>query len=95
MSPNPSKFSFEVQSRKFLAFFLTNLGIEENSYKFQDIINLANMMSVKEVQQLMGRIISLSIFLSCVGDKASHFSQLTGEAKGSSGPQSVNHPYRI
>ncbi|MCI57467.1 hypothetical protein A2U01_0078718, partial [Trifolium medium] len=52
---------------------LTNRGIEANPDKCQDIIDMRSPSSIKEVQQLTGRIATLSRFLSCTGEKAFHF----------------------
>ncbi|GAU47561.1 hypothetical protein TSUD_404080 [Trifolium subterraneum] len=60
MRLSSAKCSFGVQVGKFLGFLLTHRGIEANPYKCQDIINMKSPTSVKEVQQLMGRISALS-----------------------------------
>ncbi|WJX58397.1 hypothetical protein P8452_43858 [Trifolium repens] len=73
MRLNPAKCSFGVQSGKFLGFMLTNRGIEANPDKCQAIIDMRSPTTVKEVQQLTGRIAALSRFLSCAGEKAFHF----------------------
>jgi len=73
MRLNPAKCTFGVQAGKFLGFLLTNRGIEANPDKCQDIINMRSPCSIKEVQQLTGRLAALSRFLSCAGDKAFAF----------------------
>ncbi|KAK2425775.1 hypothetical protein QL285_024519 [Trifolium repens] len=73
MRLNPAKCSFGVQAGKFLGFMLTRRGIEANPEKCQAIINMRSPTSVKEVQQLTGRIAALSRFLSCAGEKSCHF----------------------
>jgi hypothetical protein len=73
MRLNPAKCSFGVQAGKFLGFMLTKRGIEANPEKCQAIINMRSPSSVKEVQQLTGRIAALSRFLSCAGEKSCHF----------------------
>jgi hypothetical protein len=70
---NPAKCSFGVQAGKFLGFMLTRRGIEANPEKCQAIINMRSPTSVKEVQQLTGRIAALSRFLSCAGERSCHF----------------------
>jgi hypothetical protein len=65
MRLNPAKCSFGVQSGKFLGFMLTNRAIEANPDKCQAIIDMRSPTTVKEVQQLAGRIAALSRFLSC------------------------------
>ncbi|RDX67047.1 Retrovirus-related Pol polyprotein from transposon 17.6, partial [Mucuna pruriens] len=61
---NPEKCSFGVQARKFLGYMLIERGIESNPKKFQAIINIRSPRTMKEVQQLTGRITTLSRFLS-------------------------------
>jgi hypothetical protein len=56
MRLNPTKCSFGVQAGKFLGFMLTNRGIEANPEKCQAIIDMRSPETVKEVQQLTGRI---------------------------------------
>src|ERR1051325_10307850 len=73
MRLNPDKCTFGVQAGKFLGFMLTNRGIEANPDKCQAIIDMRSPTSVREVQQLTGRLAALSRFLSCAGDKSIHF----------------------
>ncbi|PNX78768.1 gag-pol polyprotein, partial [Trifolium pratense] len=73
MRLNPAKCSFGVQAEIFLGFMLTHRGIEANPEKCQAIIDMRSPSSIKEVQQLIGRIAALSRFLSCSGEKAFHF----------------------
>ncbi|RDX84523.1 hypothetical protein CR513_34409, partial [Mucuna pruriens] len=49
---------------KFMGFILTERGIEANPKKCQVVINIRIPRNVKGVQQLVGRITTLSIFLS-------------------------------
>nr|KYP57086.1 Retrovirus-related Pol polyprotein from transposon 17.6 [Cajanus cajan] len=67
---NPAKCSFGVQAGKFLGFLLTHRGIEANPDKCSAIINMRSPATVKEVQQLTGRMASLSHFLSKAADKS-------------------------
>nr|KYP70636.1 Transposon Ty3-G Gag-Pol polyprotein [Cajanus cajan] len=67
---NPKKCSFGVQAGKFLGFLLTHCGIEANPDKCSAIINMRSPSMVKQVQQLTGRMASLSRFLSRAADKA-------------------------
>ncbi|XP_020228479.1 uncharacterized protein LOC109809548 [Cajanus cajan] len=67
---NPDKCSFGVQAGKFLGFLLAHRGIEANLDKCSAIINMRSPSTVKEVQQLTGRMASLSRFLSKSADKA-------------------------
>nr|KYP69461.1 Retrovirus-related Pol polyprotein from transposon 17.6 [Cajanus cajan] len=72
---NPEKCSFGVQVGKFLDFLLTHRGIETNPDKCSAIINMRSPSTVKEVQQLAGRMAPLSRFLSRSADKVLSFFQ--------------------
>ena len=60
---------FGVEASKFLGFLLTERRIEENPEKCAAIIGMRSPVSVKEVQQLTGRMTALSRFVSTGGDK--------------------------
>jgi len=51
-----------VEAGKFLGFLLTERGIEANPEKCAAIIAMRSPISVKEVQQLKGRMVALSRF---------------------------------
>ena len=72
---NPEKCVFGVEARKFLGFMLTERGIEANPNKCAAIIAMRNPTSVKEVQQLTGRMSALSRFVSAGGEKGHHYFQ--------------------
>jgi hypothetical protein len=60
MRLNPAKCTFGVRSGKFLGFMSSEQGIKENPDKCRAITEMRSRMSVKEVQQLTGRIAALS-----------------------------------
>jgi len=66
---NPEKCVFGVEAGKFLGFLLTEHGIEANPAKFARILAMRSLTSVKEMQQLTGRMAALSRFVSAGGDK--------------------------
>jgi len=66
---NPEKCVFGVEAGKFLGFMLTERGIEANPDKCVAIIGMRSPTSVKEVQQLTGRMTALSRFVSAGGEK--------------------------
>lgn len=69
MHLNPAKCSFRVQARKFLGFMLTMRGIKDNQDNCRAVVDMRIPISVNEVHQLIGRLVALSRFLSCIGDK--------------------------
>ena len=66
---NPEKCVFGVEASKFLGFLLTERGIEANLEKCATILAIRSPASVKEVQQLAGRMVALSKFVSAGGEK--------------------------
>ncbi|XP_072064520.1 uncharacterized protein [Arachis hypogaea] len=73
MKLNQEKCAFGVQSRKFLGFMLTYRGIEANPEKCQAILNMRSPKTVKEVQQLTGRLAALARFLPRIAHRSHHF----------------------
>ncbi|XP_057418168.1 uncharacterized protein LOC130712350 [Lotus japonicus] len=63
MRLNPEKCTFGVRSGKFLGYMLTDQGIELNPDKCEAIKNMKSPRTVKEVQQLAGRMAALGRFL--------------------------------
>ena len=72
---NPKKCVFEVEVGKLLRFMLIDRGIEVNPEKCVAIIEMRTLPTVKEVQQLTGRMAALSHFLSASGDKGYSYFQ--------------------
>jgi len=72
---NTEKCVFGVEAGKFLGFMLTERGIEANPDKCAVIIAMRSPASVKEVQQLTGRMAALSRFVSAGGDKGHPYFQ--------------------
>jgi len=66
---NREKCVFGVEAGTFLGFLLTERGIEANPDKCVTILAMRSPASVKELQQLTGRMASLSRFVSAGGDK--------------------------
>ena len=66
---NPEKCVFEVEAGRFFSFLITEHGIEANPEKCAEILALRSPASVKEVQQLTGRMAALSRFVSARGEK--------------------------
>jgi hypothetical protein len=81
MRLNPAKCTFGVRSGKLVGFMLLERGIEVNPNKWRAITEMHSPKSVKEVQQLTGRIAALSRCMSKVGEKAHPFFQCIKKAK--------------
>jgi len=72
---NPEKCIFGVEAGKFLGFLLTERGIEANPDKCAAILAMRSPATVKEVQQLTGRMAALSRFVSASGEKGHPYFQ--------------------
>ena len=73
MKLNPSKCAFEVTAGKFLGFMVSQRGIEVNLEKVRAIMELAPPKTIKEVQNLNGKIAALNRFVSRATDKCLPF----------------------
>jgi len=81
MKLNPEKCTFGVEGGKFLGFMLTHRGIEANPDKCQAILNMRSPNSVKEVQQLLGRLTALSRFVPRLAERTRPIVQLLRKGK--------------
>jgi hypothetical protein len=61
---NPTKCSFGVSAGQLLGFLVSSRGIEANLEKIQAILTMGKPVKLHEVQQLAGRIASLSRFIA-------------------------------
>ena len=73
MKLNPSKCVFGVMVGKFLGFMVSQRGIEVNPEKVRAIMELEPPRTVKEVQNLNGKIAALNRFVSKATDKCLPF----------------------
>jgi len=72
---NPEKCIFRVEAGKFLGFLLSERGIEANPDKCAAILAMRSPATVKKVQQLTGRMVALSRFVSASGEKGHPYFQ--------------------
>jgi len=80
MKLNPEKCTFGVERGKFLGFMLTYRGIEANPDKCQAIPGMRSLKNIKEVQQLLGRLTTLSRFVPRLAEKMRPMVQLLRKA---------------
>ena len=76
MRLNPTKCVFGVRAGKLLGILVSQRGIEANPDKIEAITSLGKPANVNQVQRMLGRIASLSRFISRLGEKAIHLYQL-------------------
>ena len=73
MKLNPNKCVFGVTARKFLGFMVSQRGIQVNLEKIWAKVELARPKTVKEVQNLNGKIAALNRFVSKATNKCLPF----------------------
>ena len=76
MRLNPDKCAFGVEGGKFLGFMLTYRGIEANPEKCKAIAEIRSPHNLKEIQQLVGRLTSLSRFVPKLAERMRPIIQL-------------------
>ena len=78
---NLLKCAFRVSSWKFLGFMVNKRGIKANPEKIQALIDMRSPVSVKEVQNLTGKVVDLSHFVSKEIDRCLPFFDILLRAK--------------
>jgi hypothetical protein len=73
---NPKKYSFGVPTGQLLGYLISERGIEGNPEKIQAIINMQPPKTLRHIQQLIGRLVALSRFISKLSEKALPFYRL-------------------
>src|SRR6266480_4126770 len=70
---NPTKCSFGVPAGELLGFLVSARGIEANPEKIRAIVTMRKPTKLREIQQLTGRVATLSRFVARLGEKAVPF----------------------
>ncbi|XP_074376858.1 uncharacterized protein LOC141718374 [Apium graveolens] len=73
MKLNPQNCVFGVESGKFLGLNVNHRGIEANPTKIRALVDMKSPTSVKQVQNLTGRIAALNRFVSKSSDRCKEF----------------------
>ncbi|KAM2886241.1 hypothetical protein COP2_013329 [Malus domestica] len=82
MRLNPNKCSFGVGSKKFLRFMISQRGIEANLEKIKAILDMKELVTSKDIQNLTGKVAALTRFISKATDIcAPFFKALKGTKK--------------
>ena len=80
MKLNPAKCVFVVASGKLLGFMVSQRGIEANLDKVKVIIKVKSPKTVKEVQSLTRKVVTLNRFVSRATDKCMPFFKVLKKA---------------
>jgi hypothetical protein len=80
MKLNLAKCAFGVSSGKFLGFVVSRRGIEANLEKIQAMLDMQAPRSIKQLQQLTGRVAALNRFISRSTDKCLPFFKVLRKA---------------
>ena len=76
MRLNPVKCAFGVEGGKFLGLMLTHWGIEANLNKCKAITKMRSPKNLKEIQQLLGRLTTLSRFVPRLAERIRPIAQM-------------------
>jgi len=76
MRLKPQKCAFGVEGGKFLGFMLTHRGIEANPDKCRAITKMRSLENLKEIQQLLGRLTTLSRFVPRLAERMRPMAQM-------------------
>lgn len=73
MKLNSAKCTFRVSYGKFLGFMVSQIGIEDNPKKVRAFLEMQPPRTIKQLQQLTGRIATLNHWISWSTDKCVPF----------------------
>ncbi|KAL0318297.1 UNVERIFIED_CONTAM: hypothetical protein Sangu_1985900 [Sesamum angustifolium] len=73
MKLNLAKCTFGVKGGKFLGYVIFERGIETNLKKINAILDMSPAKSIREIQNLAGRLATLNRFISRSADKGISF----------------------
>ncbi|XP_052295784.1 uncharacterized protein LOC127901823 [Citrus sinensis] len=73
MRLNPEKCAFGVTLGKFIGFMVQQQGIEANPDKIRAVLDMKSPSTIKKVQSLVGRVATLSRFISKATDRCKPF----------------------
>jgi hypothetical protein len=80
MKLNPQKCAFGADSGKFFRFMVSQRGIEANLDKVGAILEMPSPRTMKQLQQLTGRVAALNRFVSRSSDKCLPFFKVLKKA---------------
>jgi len=80
MKLNPTKCAFGVYSGKFLGFMVSQRGIEVNPEKVRVVLDMQPPQTIKQLQQLTGRIAALNCFIFQSKNKCLRFFKIFKKA---------------
>ena len=80
MKLNPAKCIFAVTLRNFLGFMVSQRGVEANPDKVKATIEVKSPKTMKEVQNLIGKVATLNRFVFRATDKCMPFFKVLKEA---------------
>jgi hypothetical protein len=78
---NPKKCVFGIHKGKVLGCLISTKGIEANLDKIKALIEMQNLVSVKDVQKLIGRVAALNRFIPRVVEISFPFFQVLRSSK--------------
>jgi hypothetical protein len=78
---NPEKCVFGIHKGKVLRCLVSTKGIEENPNKIKALIEMQDLISVKDVQKLTGRVAALNIFIPRAAEQSLPFFQVLRSSK--------------
>ncbi|KAM1319373.1 hypothetical protein ACFX2H_004380 [Malus domestica] len=81
MRLNPNKCAFGVGSSKFLGYMIRQQGIEANPEKIKAIFDMKEPVTSKDIQSLIGKVATLTSFISKATDRCASFFKALKESR--------------
>jgi hypothetical protein len=78
---NPEKCVFDIHKGKVLGCLVSTKGIEANPDKIKALIEMQDLVSMKDVQKLTGRVAALNKFIPRAAERSLPFFQVLRSSK--------------
>jgi hypothetical protein len=91
---NPKKCVFGIHKGKVLGCLVSTKGIEANPDKIKALVEMQDLVSMKDVQKLTGRVATLNRFISRAAERSLPFFQVLRSAKNFQWPETQKQAFQ-
>jgi hypothetical protein len=91
---NPEKCVFGIHKGKVLGCLVSKKGIEVNPNQIKALIEMQDLVSVKDVQKLTGRVAALNRFIPRAAERSLPFFQVLRSSKNFQWSETQKHAFQ-
>jgi hypothetical protein len=91
---NPKKCVFGIHKGNVLGCLVSTKGIEANPNKIKALVEMQDVVSVKDVQKLTGRVVALNRFIPRAAERSLPFFQVLRSSKNFQWPETQKQAFQ-